>query len=106
MDVSKLNSLITISTYTETVSSGDITPVWGTPVSTRAHVEQVDGSRYLKEDELTDRIVYRIKFWDNAYSNNIRVVYSGITLYPIRPLTKNPGKANMIEVTLYASTKV
>jgi len=106
MDVGKLNSLITISTYTETVSSGDITPVWSTPVSTRAHVEQVDGSRYLKDKELTDRAVYRIKFWDNGYSDNIKVVYSGKTLYPVRPLTKNAGKANMTEVILIAATKV
>jgi hypothetical protein len=96
---------IGISTYTEVVSSGDITPVWSVPVLTRASVTQIDGSRYLKEDELTDRAVFKLNFWDNNYGDNIRVTVDNLTLYPVRPLTKNPGRAKMVEVTLIAATK-
>jgi head-tail adaptor len=106
MNTGQYNRIITISTLTTSESSGDVTETWGTPVSVRASVEQIDGTRYLKEDELIDRAVYRIKCWDNSYSDNIRIVYNTLTLYPIRPITKNTGKgSNLVECVILCAVK-
>lgn len=100
-----LNDIITISTATETETGGDATVTWSTPVSVRAKVTQVDGSRYIKDEELTDSMVYRIELYDNSYSNNIRIVYNSLTLYPIRPITKNQGGSLLNEIIIIASAK-
>jgi len=107
MRAGELNTVIQIITLTETESDGDITQVEGTPETIRARVTQVDGSRYLKEDELVDRVVYRIECWDNDYSNNIKIIYGDLALYPIRPITRNRGKGSMLpEITILVATKV
>jgi len=105
METGTLNRIITISTLTEVVASGDVSTTWGTPETVRASVKQIDGTRYLKENELIDKAVYEIQFWDNAYTNNIQIVYDGMTLYPIRPITKNPDGSNLNIVTAIVSTK-
>ncbi len=106
MRIGDLNRNITIQTYSETESSGDITPSWTTGVAVRARVTMIDGTRYLKDEELTDRTVYKIELWDNSYSDNIRIVYGTQTLYPIRPITRNPGKGSMLtEITIIAAAK-
>lgn len=101
-----LNDIITISTKVETESSGDVSTTWTTPVSVRAKVTQIDGSRYVKEEELTDRVIYKIECYDNSYSNNIRIVYNGLSLYPVIPITKNKGNSLLNEIVIIASTKV
>jgi head-tail adaptor len=101
MNTGQYSRIITISTLTTSESAGDTTEIWSTPVSVRASIEQVDGTRYLKEDELVDRAVYKIKLWDNSYSVNIRIVYNTLTLSPIRPIKINPGsnsKLNEAEI--------
>ena len=105
MNTGKYNRIITISTCTTSESSGDVIETWSTPVSVRASVEQVDGTRYLKEDELIDRAVYKVKLWDNSYSDNIRVVYGALILYPIRPITKNPGTSFLNECVILMAVK-
>jgi hypothetical protein len=105
MNTGKYNRIITISTLTTSESSGDVTETWSTPVSTRASVEQIDGTRYLKEDELIDRAVYKVKLWDNSYSDNTRVVYGTLTLYPIRPITRNPGTSFLNECVILMAVK-
>jgi len=105
MNTGAYNRIITISTCTTTESGGDVTETWSTPVSVRASVEQVDGTRYLKEDELIDRAVYKVKLWDNSYSDNIRAVYGALTLYPIRPITKNPGTSFLNECIMLMAVK-
>jgi head-tail adaptor len=105
MNSGQYNRLITISTCTTSETSGDVTESWSTPASARASVEQIDGSRYLKDNELIDRAVFKIKLWDNSYSDNIRIVYGTLTLYPIRPLTRNPGTAMVNEVTILCAVK-
>jgi head-tail adaptor len=90
------NRIITISTLATSESGGDVTEKWSEPVSVRASVEQVDGSRYLKEEELVDKAVYKIKCWDNSYSVNIRIVYNTLTMYPVRPIKINPGSGSKL----------
>ena len=102
-----LNDIITISTLTVTTDAhSDATESWSAPVTVRANVTQTDGSRYLNEEEITDRVVYRIECYDNNYSNNIRIGYNGLTLIPMKPITKNQGKSMLNEVLIIASTKV
>lgn len=102
-----LNDIITISTQTTTTDgNGDASLLWSTPVTVRADVMQTDGARYLKEEELSDRVVYRMILFDNNYSNNIKIVYNGLTLYPVRPITKNQGKSLLSEIVIIAATKV
>lgn len=102
-----LNDIITISTQTSTTDvNGDVSVTWSTPVTVRADVIQTDGARYLKEEELSDRVVYRMILFDNNYSNNIKIVYNGLTLYPVIPITKNQGKSLLSEIVIIAATKV
>jgi len=105
MNPGELNRIITITELTETVSAGDVVSVPGSAATIRAKVTQVDGTRFLKEDELIDRAVYKIQCWDNSYTNNMEIGFEGKTLYPIRPLTKNPGTSNLTEVIIICATK-
>jgi hypothetical protein len=105
MNTGALNRLITIKTYSETVSSGDVTGAWSAGETVRAKVTQVDGTRFVREDELIDRAVYRIECFDNSYSDNIQITYGTLTLYPVRPITRNPGRSNMNEIVIIAATK-
>lgn len=100
-----MNRFITITTFTESVSSGDVSVTWGTPTDVRASVTQVDGSRFLREGELVDKVIYKIVCFDNSYSDNIKIVYDGETLYPVRPIMRNEGSSNLDELIIYASTK-
>jgi hypothetical protein len=100
-----LNRIITITTFSESVTNGDVTVTWGTPETLRASVTQVDGSRFVRDGELVDKSVYKIVCWNNGYTNNIKIEYDGETLYPIRPIVENPGKSNLDEITIYASHK-
>jgi hypothetical protein len=97
---------VTISTCSEAVTNGDAVTSWTTPATLRASIEQVDGTRYLKVDELVDRSVYKLIFWDNSYTSNIRVVYNGLTLYPIRPLQYVKDPSNCTKVIALMATKV
>jgi len=106
MIVGELNKVIGISTLSTSVSSGDVTETWGTAASVRAKVTQVDGSRYLKDQELVDRAVFKIICWDNSYSDNIKITYGTLTLYPIRPITRNYGEGSHLnEITILAATR-
>jgi len=104
MKTGTLNRNITIYTLTETVTAGRVEESY-TSATVRAKVTQVDGSRFLKDDELTDRAVYKFELWDNSYSDKIKIVYDGLTLFPIRPITRNPGNSNLNEITILAATK-
>jgi hypothetical protein len=97
---------IVIKTLTTTTSGGDVIESWSAGNSVRACVTQIDGTRYLNVEELVDRAVYKIECWDNDYSNNIKIEYGGLTLYPIRPLTKNSDRSTRVVVTIIAATKV
>lgn len=105
MKTGELNRVITISTKSETESSADVTEVWSTPVSVRAKVTQVDGSRYSVDSELIDRALYKIECWDNNYSDNIRIVYDSLTLYPIRPITRKYENSSLKECSILAAVK-
>ena len=106
MNPGELNQTISIETSTSTTIAGRSSMSWGAPVTgIRAKVEQIDGTRYLKEEELIDKALYRIKLWDNAYSDNIRITWGALILTPIRPLTRNPGNSNMNEVVILAACK-
>jgi len=105
MDTGSLNQLITIQTLVITQTNGHDTESWSEAEVVRANIVQIDGSRYLKEDELTDRQVYRIKVWDNNYSDNLRIGYGTLNLIPIQPIIKNPGKSFLNEVIIVAATK-
>jgi len=97
---------ITIYTLTTTVSSGDVTETWDSGVSAKANVVQIDGTRYLKAEELIDKTVYRVECFDNNYSNNIKIVYGSLTLYPIRPWTKNQDRSMMVIAKIIMATKI
>jgi hypothetical protein len=105
MTFAKYNKDITISTRTDSETSGDVSESWSTPVVVRAKVTQIDGSRYLREEELIDRKVFKIECWDNDYDNDIRIGFGDYTLYPIRPITKNPNGSFLNECLIYAATK-
>jgi hypothetical protein len=107
MHTGKLNSIILIQTLSESTSSGDVTQSWSAGVTVRAAATQIDGTRYLKDDELVDKGLFKFELWDNSYSENIRIVYEGKTLYPIRPITRNPGRGSMLcEIVILAAAKL
>jgi hypothetical protein len=92
MNVGKLNRSISIQTLsTSTDGSGDITETWGAAVTVRAEVTQVDGSRYMEQGELIDRAVYKIRCWDNSWSDNLKITHGALVLYPIKPITRGRG---------------
>jgi hypothetical protein len=97
---------VIIKTLTTTVTEGDAVESWDTGVTARASVTQVDGARYLKEEELVDRSVYKVELWDNSYSNNIKMEYGDLTLYPIRPWTKNDDRSTRVVGTIIMATKI
>lgn len=108
MNTGSLNRIISITTLTETVSSGDVTQVETVLTGVRAKVRQIDGSRFMDSDELKDKVVYELRIWDNAstpYSDNIKITYDSKYLYPIRPITRNPGTSNLNELIIIAATK-
>jgi head-tail adaptor len=105
MDTGKLNRFITIQTLISTEVDGHSSESWSDADTVRASVVQVDGSRYLKEEELIDRAVYKIICWDNGYSDNIRIGLGSENLFPIRPITRNPGSSNLNEIVIVAATK-
>lgn len=105
MKTGTLNRWITITGFSELVVNGDVTPTWGDPETVRASVTQVDGSRFMKEGELVDKVVYKIECFDNSYSDNIRIEFEGQTLYPVKPIVRNPGSSNLVELLIYASAK-
>ena len=97
---------ITIYTCTTTVSGGDVTETWDDGVTAKADIVQIDGTRYLKEDELIDRAVYRVECFDNSYSNDIKIVFGSLTLYPLRPWTKNADRSTRTVAKIIMATKV
>lgn len=105
METGLLNRQILIQTITTTENNGDITQVLSVGDIVRANVIQVDGTRYLSENELIDRAVYKITLWDNSYSDNLKITYGSLVMYPIRPITRNPGKSMMNEIVILAATK-
>lgn len=105
MNTGELNRTITIQTLVITQVDGHDTESWSEAEIVRAKVTQIDGSRYLKEDELTDRQVYRIECWDNNYSDNLRIGYGDLNLIPIQPILKNEGRSFLNEVVIIAATK-
>jgi hypothetical protein len=107
LNIGELNKTIAITTLTETVSSGDVTQVDSLVEVIRAKVTQLDGSRYVNADELIDRALYKIECWDNNYSNNIKITYGNLVLYPIRPVTRNRSNGSKLnEIIILAATKV
>ena len=97
---------IVIKTLTSTRNEGDVIETWDDGVTVRASVIQIDGTRYLKEEELIDRAVYRVECFDNSYSNNIKIEYGSLTLFPIRPWTKNSDRSMRVIGTIIMATKV
>jgi hypothetical protein len=60
----------------------------------------------LAESELIDRAVYKIRCWDNSYSDNLKITYGTIVMYPIRPITRNAGGGSKLnEIIILAATK-
>jgi hypothetical protein len=107
MNTGQYNRIISIQTLSTSVdASGDITETWGTAASVRAKVTQIDGSRYINESELIDRAVYKLELWDNSYSDNLKITYGSIVMYPIRPITRNAGVGSKLnEIVILAATK-
>ena len=105
MNTGKLNRFITIQTLVQTEVSGHVTEAWSLAETVRASVTQFDGSRLLDGDELKDKVVYKIIVWDNSYSDNLKIGYLGLDLFPVKPIEKNPGKSFLNEVIIYASAK-
>jgi hypothetical protein len=66
----------------------------GTPVSQRARVTQLDGMRYMKNEELADRVIYKVETYANNFGNNFFITYNGVNLYPVRPATVNQDPAS------------
>jgi len=106
MRTGKLFYSIVIKTLTSSLDSHqDASEVWDAGVSARASVTQIDGTRYLNEQELIDKEVYEIELWDNGWSSNIKIEYNGKTLYPIRPPARNADKSGRAVFKIIAATK-
>ena len=105
MNPGSLNRQITIQTLVIDQSSGHDVESWSEAQTIRANVTQTDGSRFVNDDELKDKVVYKIICWDNNYSDNIRIGLGDLNLFPVRPIIKNPGKSNLNEAVIYACAK-
>lgn len=106
MKLGDLNRIISIQTKSESEPGGDVIETWGTAASVRARVTQIDGSRYMESNELIDRAVYKIECWDNSYDDDIKITFGTIVMYPIRPITRNPGGGSKLnEIVILAATK-
>jgi len=50
--------------------------------------------------------LYKIKCWDNDYNDNLKITHNGMTLYPVRPITRNKGSGSKVnEIVILAATK-
>jgi head-tail adaptor len=105
MNTGTLNKTITIHTLTRTVTAGDASESWSAGDTVRASVRQIDGTRYLKAEELIDREVYEIMTWNNSYGNNLKITYGSKTLYPLRPPTINQDASTREIIKIIAATK-
>jgi head-tail adaptor len=100
-----LNRIITIQTSVDTETNGHSEMSWSVAETVRANVTQIDGSRFVNDEELKDRVIYKIICWDNGYDNNIRIGLDNLILFPVKPITANPGSSNLSEIVIYACTK-
>ena len=106
MRTGELNRTITISQKSESTTDGDVVESWSTPANVRAKVIQIDGTRFLSEEELIDKALYKIETWYGGWSDNIKIVFEGKTLTPIRPITVTDSlKSKMNECIIYATCK-
>jgi head-tail adaptor len=105
MRTGRLNTTITISSLTTATSGGDVTETWSTGDTVRASVKQINGSRYLKAEELVDREIYEIETWDKSYGNDLKITYGTKTLYPIQPPTFESDRSNRTIIKIIAATK-
>ncbi len=105
MRTGRLTGRITIKYKSESEDSGDITETWNDGGTVRASVRQIDGTRYLKEEELVDREVYEIITWDKGLGSNLQITYGSKTLYPIRPPMVNADKSSRGVLKIIAATK-
>jgi len=105
MRTGRLSQQVTIKTLTTSVSGGDVTETLSSGVTVRASVRQIDGTRYLKMEELVDKEVYEIITWDKSLGNNIQITYGSKTLYPIRPPTVSSDRSSRGVVKIIAATK-
>lgn len=106
MNTGLFTTNVTLQTMTASVDSGDRDETWDAGVSRRVDIKQIDGTRYLAVEQLTDREVYRVRLWDHDIAPNIRIVYGSKTLYPIRPVLRNTDRSLRNVVTLIMATKV
>jgi len=98
---------IVIKKLTTTVDANeDITESYDSGTTVKAIVKHLDGTRYLKAEELIDRSIYSVECFDNNFPNSIKIEYGGLTLYPIRPWTKNQDRSMMIIAKIIMATKV
>lgn len=98
---------IVIYTCTTTVDANeDVTESYDAGVSVKAIVKNIDGTRYLKAEELIDRAVYSVECFDNSFSNNIKIGYGSLILYPIRPWTKNHDRSMMVIAKIIMAMKI
>jgi len=105
MRTGRLNTTITIYTLTTAVSGGDVTETWSSGDSVRASVKQINGNRYLKDEELVDREVYEIETWDKGYGNDLKITYGSKTLYPIQPPHFGSDRSYRSTIKIIAATK-
>jgi len=105
MNPGKLNRIITIQTTIDTEVAGHSSISWSEAETIRANVTQIDGMRFANNDELKDKKIFKIICWDNNYTDNIRIGLDDLVLFPIKPITANPGSSNLSEIVIYAATK-
>ncbi len=106
MNFSEFNKIITVTPIVAPVAE-DAEETLGTATVQRARVTQIDGSRYVKSEEMTDRAVYKVETWANDFGNNFLITYNGITLYPLRPPVVNQDPASKRDIlTVIMAAKV
>lgn len=106
MKYSDLNSTVIFTPIVAPVDE-DSQETFGTPITMRASVKQIDGTRYLQEGELRDRAVYKIITWANELGHNFKITYNSLTLLPIRPVTENQDKESARGmITIIAAVRV
>ena len=96
--------IITIKTITESETSGDITPSLSAGDTVKCHIRQIDGRRYLSQEELVDLDTYEIRCFDRSYTNNIVITYGSLTLRPVK-MFREGGRSCTAELKIIAVTK-
>ena len=62
-------------------------------------------SSFISCEKDLESILRKLFIDSRPYSDNLKITYGPIVMYPIRPLTRNTGESKLNEVIILAATK-